>query len=82
LHGQGGLMLGGTMGGPIAKRPKPEPKNDATTVTDADGRYALEGLVPREESVSFSHPDAVATRQVKLEGRVMKLDVQLSATPR
>jgi protocatechuate 3,4-dioxygenase beta subunit len=72
----GGIIFGGPWN---AKPAKPAPSNkNASTVTDANGRYTLGGLVPGEESVYFSHPRHDATaRKVTLEGRETKLDVQL-----
>jgi hypothetical protein len=74
---EGGIIFGGPLN---AKRAKPAPSNkSASTVTDANGRYALGGLVPGEERVYFSHPGHAGTaRKVTLEGRETKLDVQLS----
>ena len=77
-----GGMIGGTLGGSGLgpRRERPVPRNNATTVTDADGRYTLDGLVPKAESVHFAHPGHVpTTRRVTLEGREIKLDVQLTA---
>ena len=60
-------------------KPKPQLKNEAMTVTDASGRYTLDGLVAREDNLYFSHPGYVdATRTIVLEGREKQLDVQLS----
>jgi protocatechuate 3,4-dioxygenase beta subunit len=80
-----GGMIGGVIGGMGSPKPPPyrATNKDETTVTDANGRYALSGLVPGEESVHFLHPGhVVATRKITLEGRETKLDVQLSAVPR
>jgi hypothetical protein len=77
----GGMKGGGIISG-AGWRPKrkPEPKNEFTTVTGADGTYTLDGLVPRAEDVHFSHPAHMKTvRTVTLEGREKTLDVQLSA---
>lgn len=74
-------MEGGIIGGILEEKPRPERqlKNMAMTVTDASGRYTLDGLVPREDNLYFSHPGYVdATRTIVLEGREKQLDVQLS----
>lgn len=53
---------------------------ERTSMTDANGDYAIEGLEAGEESVSFSHAKhSAAQKQVTLKGRETRLDVQLSA---
>lgn len=53
---------------------------DPNTVTDQNGEYTLETLLPGEETVQFSHAKYVSTRkQVTLKGRETRLDVQLSS---
>lgn len=79
-----GGMIGGIIIG-IGSKPEPPRASNTNveTVTDANGRYALVGLVPGEEIVHFTHPAfAKTTRTIKLEDREAKLDVQLSAPQR
>lgn len=77
--GMMGGMIGGTIGGMSTKPPPPRASNDnLTTVTDAEGRYAFDGLVRGGESVQFSRPGyAATTRMVRLAGPETTLDVQL-----
>ena len=56
---------------------------ESTSVTDANGEYALEALEAGEETISFSHANYVpARKEVTLKGRESRLDVQLSAGQR
>ena len=60
-----GLMGGGGSASPMAR-------------TDERGEYKLEGLPSGDETILFAHDDYVSTRKrVNLEGREMRLDVQL-----
>ncbi|HET8773606.1 MAG TPA: carboxypeptidase regulatory-like domain-containing protein [Thermoanaerobaculia bacterium] len=56
---------------------------ESTSITDANGEYALEALAPGEETIAFTHAAHAGSRkQVTLKGRETRLDVQLSAGQR
>jgi large repetitive protein len=59
------------------------PGNDRRATTDANGEYALDSLDAGEETIEFTHPKYLATRQdVELKGTETRLDAQLSAGQR
>ncbi|MBV8517222.1 MAG: carboxypeptidase regulatory-like domain-containing protein [Acidobacteria bacterium] len=54
--------------------------NDRRATTDANGEYVLDSLDAGTETIEFTHPKYLATRQdVELKGTDTRLDAQLSA---